>query len=70
MPLGLDLLGFVEPCSIGSTLISIKHMEEKDRVGKLIEVSIFAMTRAVFFGFVGVSAVTRLVKPASAMRLG
>ncbi len=57
IPVGLGLLGFVEPCSIGSTLIFIKHMEGKDRVGKLTEVSIFAMTRAVFFGLLGVSAV-------------
>jgi cytochrome c-type biogenesis protein len=29
VPLGLGLLGFIEPCSIGATLIFVKFLEGK-----------------------------------------
>jgi cytochrome c-type biogenesis protein len=57
LPLGLGLLGFVEPCAIGSTLLFMKYLEGKDLMQKLTEVSIFAVTRAVFIGLLGVLAV-------------
>jgi cytochrome c-type biogenesis protein len=57
VPLGLGLLGFAEPCSIGSTLIFIKHIEGKGPAGKLTEVGIFTVTRAVFIGLLGMLAV-------------
>jgi cytochrome c-type biogenesis protein len=56
-PLGLGLLGFVEPCTIGSTLVFIKHIEGLDRAEKLIEVGLFAITRALFIGALGIAAV-------------
>ncbi len=56
LPMGLVLLGFVEPCSIGSTLLVIKHLEDKSAVGKLAQVSIFAGTRALFIGLSGILA--------------
>lgn len=57
LPLGLGLLGFVEPCTIGTSLIFLKHMEGRNAAGKLAEVILFAATRAVFIGALGVLAV-------------
>jgi cytochrome c-type biogenesis protein len=57
LPLGLGLLGFVEPCTIGSSLFFIKHMEGRNAGGKLAEVGLFAVTRALFIGALGVLAV-------------
>lgn len=57
LPFGLGLLGFVEPCTIGSSLIFVKHMEGRNARGKFAEVSLFAITRALFIGALGVLAV-------------
>lgn len=57
LPFGLGLLGFLEPCTIGSSLIFVKHMEGRNARGKLAEVSLFAVTRALFIGALGVLAV-------------
>jgi len=53
---GLGLLGFIEPCSIGSTLVFIKYMEGKDARTKRIQVGLFAATRAIFIGLLGLLA--------------
>ena len=57
LPLGLGLLGFLEPCSLGSTLILVKHLEGKSSAVKFAQVTIFAGTRAVFVGLLGMLAV-------------
>lgn len=57
LPIGLGLLGFIEPCSIGSSLIFIKYLEGQDAGGKLGQVSVFAVTRALFIGLLGMAAV-------------
>ncbi len=57
LPMGLGLLGFVEPCSIGSTLLVIQQLEGKSAASKLAQVGVFAATRAVFIGLLGVLAV-------------
>jgi len=57
LPIGLGLVGFVEPCSIGSTLIFIKQLEGKGASSKLAQVSVFAFTRALFIGLLGMIAV-------------
>ncbi|ANK81419.1 MAG: hypothetical protein TEF_11880 [Rhizobiales bacterium NRL2] len=56
IPAGLGLIGFVEPCSIGSSLVFIKYLEGKGPLAKLAETSLFALTRAVFIGLLGVLA--------------
>jgi cytochrome c-type biogenesis protein len=56
-PVGLGLLGFVEPCSLGSSLVFVKYLEGKDAGAKLTDVVIFAVTRAVFIGLLGMLAV-------------
>lgn len=56
-PAALGLLGFVEPCSIGSSLIFIKYIERKEAARKMAETALFAATRAAFIGVLGVLAV-------------
>jgi cytochrome c-type biogenesis protein len=56
LPAALGLLGFIEPCSIGSSLIFIKYLERKDAARKLAETILFAATRAIFIGALGVVA--------------
>ena len=57
LPIGLGLFGFIEPCSIGSTLVFIKVMEGRPPVVKLWQVGVFTATRAVFIGALGAIAV-------------
>lgn len=56
LPAGLGLLGFVEPCSIGSSLVFIKFLEGKEGSRKLAEVGAFTAVRALFMGTLGVAA--------------
>lgn len=56
LPFGLGLLGFIEPCSLGSSLIFVKYMEGKSAGAKLAEVGLFAGTRALFIGLLGLLA--------------
>src|SRR3546814_10134522 len=50
VPAGLGLIGFVEPCSLGSSLVFVKYLEGKGATAKLLEVTLFAVTRAAFIG--------------------
>lgn len=56
LPVGLGLLGFIEPCSIGSTLVFIKFLEGKNAATRIFQVAVFALTRALFIGALGVLA--------------
>ena len=56
IPAGLGLIGFVEPCSIGSSLVFVKYLEGKSAAAKLAETTLFAGTRAAFIGLLGVLA--------------
>jgi len=57
LPIGLGLLGFIEPCSIGSSLLFIKSVEGKSAADKLAQVGIFALVRALLMGVLGLAAV-------------
>jgi len=57
LPIGLGLFGFIEPCTIGSTLVFIKVMEGKPPATKLWQIGIFTATRALFIGALGAVAV-------------
>jgi len=57
LPTALGLFGFIEPCSIGSSLIFIKYLEGKGGAQKLAETALFALSRALFIGALGVVAV-------------
>jgi cytochrome c-type biogenesis protein len=56
LPLGLGLLGFIEPCSLGSSLLFVRYLEAKDTHTKILETCVFAVTRALFMGSLGVLA--------------
>jgi cytochrome c-type biogenesis protein len=57
LPLALGLFGFIEPCSIGASLVFIKYLEGKDATHKMLQVGVFALVRALFMGGIGLSAV-------------
>ncbi len=56
LPIGLGLLGFVEPCSIGSTMIFIKFIEGRSAAARIADVSAFVLTRALLIGALGALA--------------
>lgn len=56
LPLGLGLLGFIEPCSIGSSMLFIKYIEGQDAATKVGHAVVFTLTRAVMIGALGVVA--------------
>ena len=41
LPLALGLFGFIEPCSIGASLVFIKYLEGKDAAHKMVQVGVF-----------------------------
>jgi cytochrome c-type biogenesis protein len=53
LPVGLGLLGFVEPCSIGSSLVFIKYIEGQSAAARIAQVGVFALTRALLIGALG-----------------
>lgn len=56
VPAGLGLFGFIEPCSIGTSLIFIKYLEGKGAMRKVTETVLFTATRALFIGGLGLGA--------------
>jgi hypothetical protein len=68
MPIFLGLLGFVEPCSIGSTLVVVKQMEGREAHERIAQAAIFAATRAVFVGLLGLSVPRCWALPSSGCR--
>jgi cytochrome c-type biogenesis protein len=56
LPLGLGLLGFIEPCSIGASLLFVKYLEGKSEAMKIVETTVFILTRALFIGALGAIA--------------
>ena len=57
LPILFGLVGFVEPCTVGSSLLVIKHMEGRSASQKMTQMLIFAATRALFIGLLGIVAV-------------
>lgn len=57
LPIAFGLFGFIEPCSIGATLIFIKVLEGKSAAEKVVQVATFALGRGVFIGLLGAVAV-------------
>ncbi|HEX6266236.1 MAG TPA: cytochrome c biogenesis protein CcdA [Burkholderiales bacterium] len=57
LPAGLGLFGFIEPCSIGSSLLFVKYLEDQGAAEKIRQTALFAVTRAVFIGLLGIAAV-------------
>lgn len=57
VPVGFGLLAFIEPCSIGSTLIVIRSLERSSAAKKVAEAGILTLTRALFTGVLGLGAI-------------
>ena len=55
-PFGLGLLGFIEPCSIGASLLFLKFLEGREHRAKVGQVVAFMVTRAAFLGLLGAAA--------------
>lgn len=56
LPIALGLLGFVEPCSVGASLLFLKSTEGNARRIKLLQAGVFALTRIGFAGALGAIA--------------
>ena len=56
LPFGLGLLGFIEPCSIGSSMLFIKAVEGRGVATKVLQAIVFTLTRALFIGILGAMA--------------
>ncbi len=55
-PIAFGLLGFIEPCVIGATLLFIKTTEGQSTATKMGQVLAFTLSRAVFIGVLGALA--------------
>lgn len=53
LAVGLGLLGFVEPCSMGANMVFLGHLREKGRVTRLRETAKFALVRSAVLGLFG-----------------
>lgn len=56
MPLALGLLGFIEPCSVGASLLFLKSVEGNPPAVKVMQAGVFMLKRAVFIGMLGAVA--------------
>jgi cytochrome c-type biogenesis protein len=57
-PIGLGLLGFIEPCSLGANAVflgSIRHFSGWRRIAEALT---FTLSRGIFLGLIGVAAGT------------
>jgi len=56
LPLGLGLLGFVEPCTVGTSLLFVKYLEGRRRAAKIRATLLFTLVRGGFIGALGALA--------------
>lgn len=56
LSISLGLLGFVEPCSMGSNLILVKHLEQRPYRSALLQIGVYTVVRALFMGVLGAAA--------------
>lgn len=56
LPLALGLVGFVEPCSLGTTLLFAKYLNDKAAPEKIAQTLLFALTRSGVIGALGGAA--------------
>ena len=56
LPVLFGLVGFIEPCSIGSTLVVLKQIEQRSARQQITQTLVFAITRALFIGTAGLLA--------------
>lgn len=53
LALGLGLLGFIEPCSLGASGVFLSHLRNKSRAARLYETIKFALVRSAVLGLFG-----------------
>jgi cytochrome c-type biogenesis protein len=53
LPIGLGLLGFIEPCTIGGHLLFLETQNQRSAPEKISAVAIFIMARALVAGLAG-----------------
>ncbi|MBL4665959.1 MAG: hypothetical protein JKY04_01180 [Sneathiella sp.] len=53
VPIGLGLLGFIEPCSMGTNLLFIKYIEKRTASAKISAALIFMCVRGLTIGLLG-----------------
>ena len=53
LPLGLGLLGFIEPCTIGGHLIFLGTQETRSRREKISAAMVFVFARVLVMGMIG-----------------
>jgi cytochrome c-type biogenesis protein len=56
LPLLLGLVGFIEPCSIGASLLFLKSVESNPPAVKVAQAAVFTLVRALFIGTLGAMA--------------
>ncbi|CAN5806600.1 hypothetical protein BH24GEM1_BH24GEM1_20550 [soil metagenome] len=56
LPAGLGLLGFIEPCTMGTNLLFIQYLERMDRIARVRQALVFTASRATFMGLLGAGA--------------
>ncbi len=56
LPLGLGLLGFIEPCSVGTSLLFLQYLEGRPPATQVAQTLVFTVARAAFIGMLGVIA--------------
>ena len=56
LPILFGLFGFIEPCSIGSTLVVLKQIEARTPRQQIAQTAVFALTRALLIGTLGLLA--------------
>lgn len=57
LPVGLGLFGFVEPCSIGASMLFIGSLAGKSTRDRVTQSIVFTLLRAVLMGALGLTAV-------------
>lgn len=57
LPAGLGLLGFIEPCTVGSSLLFLQYLEGRSPREQVAQTVTFTIARAVLMGTLGVAAV-------------
>ena len=53
LPFGLGLLGFIEPCAIGSHMVVLGALAEQSKAKRAASLFLFVVTRALALGVVG-----------------
>lgn len=56
LPVGLGLLAFVEPCSLGATLVFATMLDGRPAAVQAAQVALFTLVRAAFLGGLGMAA--------------